>query len=207
MSNSERFWDRIAKNYDQRVNEGDEDGRQIIELSQNYLNPNSRVLDFACATGKFSFELAGLVGEIYGIDISSEMITIAKQIAKSQNLTNVHFSRATLEDTIYAAKSFDVIFAFNILHLLEEPQNGLQQLHQLLNPDGILLSATACMGKSSSFLGFILKPLSKLGLVPHINFFQPADVTNLISDLNFKILETKMVSASPANIFIAAQKS
>ena len=207
MSNSKKFWDRLAKNYDQGVDEGDHDGRRIIELTQKYLSPNKIVLDFACATGKFAFELADSAGEIYGIDSSSEMIRIAQSLADERHSTNLHFSQGIIDDIHHDENSIDVILAFNILHLLKEPQKDIQQFHQLLKPGGVLISATAAMGKGSSFLGLVLKPLSKLGLVPHINFFQPTDIEKLISTANFEILETEYISTSPTNFFVAAQKN
>ena len=207
MSNSKKFWDRMAKNYDQGVNEDDQDGRRIVGLTEKYLKLDSVVLDFGCATGKFSFELAHLVKELYGMDISSEMIRIAREIAHERNLTNLHFSQGTLDDIHLEKNSLDAIFAFNILHLLTEPHKSIQKFHQLLKPGGVLISATASLGKNGSILGFVLKPLSKLGLVPHINFFQTSEVEKLITAANFEILETQMISISPANIFLAARKN
>ena len=207
MSNKEKFWDRIAKNYDQGVDESDVDGHKIIELTKKYLQKNSIVLDYACATGKFAFELVEQVQEIHGIDLSSEMISIAQEMTRERNLENIYFSQGTLDDTHYKDESFDVVLALNIFHLLEDPAQATQKIHKLLKPGGVFISATAYMGNRRSFLGIALKPLSKLGLVPYINFFQPTDLEEIISAGNFTILEKEKISDSPVNIFITARKN
>lgn len=202
----ERFWDRIAKNYDTQVNEGDQAAIKILENINKYLQKDDIVLDYACATGKFTFEITDLVQEIQGIDISSEMISIANGIAEERDIDNVHFTKATLFDERNKKESFNVILAFNILHLLEEPQQVMQQINALLKPGGLFISATECMGKGNSFLQIVLWPLSKMGVVPFLNYFQPSDLEGLIANGNFEIIETEDLSTSSSNYYIAARK-
>ena len=119
-------------------------------------------------------EIAHCVREIKGMDISSKMIALAKQRAGAHGIENVVFSQATLFDPRCLPESYDVILAFNILHLLEDTPGILQRLHALLKPGGLLLSATACGGEKT-FTNFIqtllLWPLMKMGVIPYIRFF------------------------------------
>jgi len=206
MDNKEKFWNRIAKNYDQQVNADDQTAIKTIEHTKKYLRPSDIVMDYACATGKFTFAIGDLVKEIHGIDIASEMIAVAKRIAGERNREHIHFAQKTLFDEGYHAGSFDVILAFNILHLLEDPQQVVVRVNELLKADGIFISATACLGKDRSLVRMILWPLSKLGIVPYINFFRPSEVDELIAHGNFEILETHALSPSPLNYFVAARK-
>ena len=55
---------------------------KIVEYTKKYLSGSEIVLDYGCATGTKTFELAGNVKEIQGIDISSKMIEIAAKKVK-----------------------------------------------------------------------------------------------------------------------------
>ena len=206
MNKKEKFWDRIAKNYDIQVNEDDQTAIKIIELTKKYLHKDDILLDFACATGKFTFEISDSVKEIHGIDISSEMIAIAKRNAEESNIDHVHFAQTTIFDERYKKESFNLILAFNILHLLEDPGPVMQRINELLKPGDVFISATACMGKSKSFLQLFLWPLSKIGIVPYLNFFKPSELEDLIVNAKFEITETETLTSSLMNYFIAAKK-
>ena len=69
----DKFWDLLAKNYD------DEVGEQTTKLTKKYLRKNDTVLDYGCARGAYTIALAGDVKEIRGIDISPKMIELAKK--------------------------------------------------------------------------------------------------------------------------------
>ena len=125
MNKSEKFWDRISKNYDKRAK--DKTYKKTLEITKKHLKSSDIVLDYACATGLYSIELAGNVKEIHGIDISSKMIETAKRKATK----NVNFEKATIFEK-YEKETFNVILAFNILHLLEEPQKVMQRINELL---------------------------------------------------------------------------
>ncbi|MHC4165050.1 MAG: class I SAM-dependent methyltransferase, partial [Planctomycetota bacterium] len=61
MRNPERFWDRIAKNYDKRSDKKRENLLKTIENIKRHLNPEDQVLDFACGTGEKALGVADRV--------------------------------------------------------------------------------------------------------------------------------------------------
>ena len=63
MGESERFWDRAAKSSEGKVNDGDEAAITIIDHTRKYLQPSDIVPDYACATGKYAFEITLKVPE------------------------------------------------------------------------------------------------------------------------------------------------
>ena len=91
MSKSERFWNRMAKQYGAEVGEDDQEALRTLDQTRKYLQADDLVLDYGCATGKFSFEIAPLVKEVRGIDISSEMIKEAERNAQERGLNNLQF--------------------------------------------------------------------------------------------------------------------
>lgn len=92
----------------------------VIQNAQKYLKSRDIVLDFGCATGTKTLELASGVKEIRGIDISSKMIEAAKRNAAERRVVNVDFEKTTIFSELFEKESFDVILALNVLHLLED---------------------------------------------------------------------------------------
>jgi 2-polyprenyl-3-methyl-5-hydroxy-6-metoxy-1,4-benzoquinol methylase len=66
MNKSEKFWDRIANQWDKRGNELDEISIKAIEITKKYLNKSDILLDYGCGIGTITNEIAPLVKEIHG---------------------------------------------------------------------------------------------------------------------------------------------
>jgi 2-polyprenyl-3-methyl-5-hydroxy-6-metoxy-1,4-benzoquinol methylase len=206
MSKSERFWDRTAKGCAGQVSEEDTEAITTLAHTRKYLHANDVVLDFGCATGKYAFEIAPSVKEVQGIDISGEMIAAAKRNAVEVNVVNVRFMQAEITDARLKDESFDVILAYNILHLVEDPPRVVEKIRELLKPGGVFISVTPCLGAGGSLLGALIKLLSFLRIVPGVHPFKPNDVETLISNARFDLLETQTLSGSTSNIFLAGRK-
>lgn len=206
MSKSEQFWDKQAERFAQEGDGDDATFNTAVALSQKYLNQSDIVLDFGCATGSLAFAIAGQVQTVEGVDISSKMIAFAQQKAAQRQLANVHFAQATILNMPYAAESFDVILAFNVLHLLEEAQSALRSMNQLLKPDGLFISTTPCLGEKGVLFTAVFSLMSKTGLAPQITKFKSAELQNLISSNGFQIEERKIVSPEYSETLLVARK-
>ena len=146
MNKSEKFWDRSAKRYENMGIKWEQIYNKAVENTKKHLNNNDVILDFACGAGIITVQLAEQVKEVQAIDISSKMIEVAKRIATDRKVENIHFLKTTIFDKKFDKESFDVITAFNILHLLEDLDGTSQQINHLLKPGGLLISETPCFG-------------------------------------------------------------
>lgn len=207
---SESMWDKLAKNWDTPgVSLGENDIR-IIGKTKKYLNTNSIILDYGCATGSIAMEMAGMVKEVRGIDISSKMIEIANRKADGRKIKNTDFMKATIFDECLEKESFDLILASSILHLAENSTQVLGRIHQLLKPGGVFISATPCLGEKkfvSTLLNIPVFLLSHIGLLPHIIFYSTSRLAASIMNENFQISEIENLSIHPiTECFIVARK-
>ncbi len=162
MDRAERFWDNRAERFDERSPQFQQTYLRTLENTKKHLNGGDLVLDYGCGTGNFALDLAGHVKEIRGIDLSSKMIAAAMRKAVEHQTENVHFTHATLFDDGSAPESFDVVLAFNILHLVEDPPQVMHKIHELLRSGGLLVSSTPCLGENMSFFSFLIRILGKL---------------------------------------------
>jgi len=158
MYKDEKFWDRIASKFD-RIEKNDISYKIFIEKAREYIKADDAILDFGCGTGLICNEIAQNVRIIHAIDISANMLEISKNKAKECNIQNIEFARTTIFDEKIKVGSLDAIIAFNILHLLNEPQKHFQRLSQILKPGGLIISSTPCMSEAP-ILNRIIKTFS-----------------------------------------------
>lgn len=207
MKKPDKFWDKLARGYDNQVKKRYEKTyHDTIEMSRKYLDPNYIVLDFACGTGITTIELSENVKKIYAIDISEKMIEVAKQKAISKNITNVEFMITDLFDPHLNDTKYNVVLAFNILYFVDDIDKVLIRIKELLLPSGLFISATDCLGEKRSFLTAVNLLVSKLGLIPSIKKYSITGLEESIKRNEFKIIETKNLYDNPPNYFIVAKE-
>jgi len=168
-------------------------------------------MDYGCGTGTASCEFSSQVKEIQGIDISSEMIRIAKEKAVVSKIDNVHFEKADLFEDKFQNESFDVILAFNMLHTVPNPQNVVYRINDLLKPDGIFISVTPCLGQKMSFLVNLqiqlVRILCKFGVIPiPIRRIKSSDIDILLAKGEFEAIESEEIFKGASSYFVAAKK-
>ena len=206
MDKYERFWDNQAKEYDKNEGRFQQIYTKTVTKTQKYLQSGDIVFDFGCGTGLITNEIAGYVKEIEAIDISSKMITVARIKASERNIQNINYLHTNIFDSHFASNPFNVVTAFNILHLLENPVEVLRRINELLIPKGLFISATASMGEKKSLKSLLLSILSSLGIIPYIKNYKLSDLKEMIVNADFHIIETESLQQNPANFFIVAMK-
>jgi 2-polyprenyl-3-methyl-5-hydroxy-6-metoxy-1,4-benzoquinol methylase len=206
MNEPEKFWNRMAGQFDKRSKHFEQSHIKTIENTKKHLKNSDVVLDYGCATGTIAFEIAAGVKMIHGIDFSFRMIDLAKRKADECKIENVDFTKATIFDERYQRESFDVILALNILHLVEDADKAMQRINELLKPGGLLISATATMGELKTFVNIIILFLIKTGLAPKIKFFRIPELENLIINGDFQIIEAESLNKNKTEYFIVAKK-
>ena len=184
INQTERFWNKQSIKFEKLVNKDEQSFIKIIENTRKYLTDSDKVLDFACGIGTSSIQMIDHVKEIQAIDISSGMIEVARKRLNKLPNKNIDFIHATLFDEQFKSESFDVITAFNILHLLENPKIAIHRIHDLLKPSGIFISSSAFLGEKSTFR-FVFYLISKFGIVPHLKLLKIEAFEKLVISENF----------------------
>jgi ubiquinone/menaquinone biosynthesis C-methylase UbiE len=206
MNNSAKFWDRTSSSYDSRSSKYSDTYKKMVANSKKYLKESDNVFELACGTGNITVDLASSVKQIEAIDISKGMLDIARKKTLEQNIENVNFNQTDIFDSNYKKESFDVLMAFNVLHLMSNTKEVITRINYLLKSGGIFISSTACLKGKIPFLSRIFRILGKIGLLPFIKSLDNNEFKDLISDCNFNILEYENLSQEPPNIFIIAKK-
>lgn len=99
-------------------------------------NNTFRILDIGCGTGEFALKLKehGKDINIFGIDISTEMIQIAK--AKTKINRNIDFRVGDVEKMPYDNNYFDYITCAHSFHHYPNKRKAIREMFRVLKGNG-----------------------------------------------------------------------
>ncbi len=108
--------------------------RDSIEIiSKN----NFSALDVSCGTGEGLLILRKKTnGKIAGVDLSEEMLKIAKQKFSGKN---IELKKASVDDIPYKDESFDVVLSTEAFHHYPNPENAVKEMIRVLKKGGELI--------------------------------------------------------------------
>jgi len=159
-----KFWNSKARGYDKIVNKF---FLKIYEIViENLIQDTSqsqKLLEVATGTGILAIQLSSHVSHVTAVDISPEMLQVAKEKVSKDKINNIDFRIADVCNLEFADKSFDTIVASNVLHLLFQPELALQELRRVLSDSGRIIIPTFCHGANlkSRILSGILSLLGQ----------------------------------------------
>ncbi len=211
MNKSQTFWDKASKNYDKTEERFEYIHSKCRDNTRKHLSSEDIVLDYGCGTGTTTCEFAGLAKEIHAIDTSSKMIELAKQKALAISIENAHFVQTDIFDNRYQKESFDVILAFNMLHTVGNVDDVMRRIHDLLKPNGKMISVTPCLKEKMSFgVGVqiqLVRLLTKTGIIPiSIRRLRSFELDDLIASVGFQTIEAEKISKGATSYFVVARK-
>jgi len=204
MSRSTKFWDRMAKGYARRPVADEASYRKKLEITRGYVKPDMAVLEFGCGTGSTAIAHAAYVNHIQAIDLSANMLEIARSKAADAGVSNVTFQQASIDAFEAPDDSFDAILGLSILHLLTDRNAAIAKVYRMLKPRGIFVSSTVCLGDSMKWLKPIAPTICRLfGLV--IRVLTSADLLRSLTEAGFTI-EQEWQPGPKKAVFIVAKK-
>ncbi len=173
MSTTQKDFDRIAL--------VSEDGATHNDHYHNFLLrhlPSNchDVLEIGCGTGGFARRLAERSEHVLAIDLSPEMIRLARE--RSAQFPNIEFQLADVRELPFPIASFDCIASIATLHHLPFPEI-LLKMKAALKPGGALLVLDLFepAGSSDSLLNLLALPVSAtLRLIRYGRLLPPPEV-------------------------------
>ena len=194
----------MAKGYARRPVADEASYRKKLEITRGYVKPDMAVLEFGCGTGSTAIAHAAYVNHIQAIDLSANMLEIARSKAADAGVSNVTFQQASIDAFEAPDESFDAILGLSILHLLTDRNAAIAKVYRMLKPGGIFVSSTVCLGDSMKWLKPIAPTIGRLfGLV--IRVLTSADLLRSLTEAGFTI-EQEWQPGPKKAVFIVAKK-
>lgn len=103
------------------------------------LEPGERVLDLGSGGGidvLLSARRVGETGFAYGVDMTDEMLDLARANAAEAGVPNVEFLKGTIEDVPLPDASVDVVISNCVVNLSTDKPAVLAEMHRVLAPGG-----------------------------------------------------------------------
>lgn len=184
MENQEKVWDNIAQEWHEFKQS------KPLHTIEYLKDKTGKVLDLGSGSGRNLTQIPN--GKMYLVDFSSEMIRLAKQKAKAENI-EAEFEVADLSKLPYGNNFFDSAIAVSSLHCIEGEENrkkAISELFRVLKPNA---TAEITVWNKDS------KPFAKAGKEKMVAWrekgkryyylFEQNEIHQMFENAGFKILE------------------
>ena len=105
------------------------------------IRPGETVLDLGSGGGidvLLSAKRVGLTGKVYGLDMTDEMLALARDNQRKAGVENVEFLQGAIEQIPLPDRSVDVIISNCVVNLSGEKERVLDEAFRVLRPGGRL---------------------------------------------------------------------
>lgn len=186
---SKIIFDKHAKKYDETIIYKNPRNNYEIMLKKLDLVEGSSILDVGCGTGGMLKLITDKYQNIkaYGIDLSDEMIKIARK--KLSN--DVKLSVGDSECLPFLDNNFDVIICMESFHHYPNPSSVLQEFKRVLKPNGILLICDMWrIFPIRNIMSFFMKFLN----TGDVKIYSKKEIIDFINNAGFINVEYEQIS-------------
>jgi len=139
----EKFYDNIAIYYDEKWWYNNPDSRHVkifaSEIIYSHILPEKFVLDVGCGTCDTPIKLSSKDCKIIGLDISSNMLAIAKEKIPESYRNEISLVKGNAEKLPFDDDQFDYVISDFTLNYVDNPKTAMDEMLRVLKKDGRLL--------------------------------------------------------------------
>ena len=129
------YWAAHAEHFDRSVA-----AYHLPFLAAAAIGRREQVLDIGCGTGQTTRDAArrAPAGGTLGVDLSSEMIAVARRLAVAEDIPNTRFEQADAQIYPFAERSFDVVISRTGAMFFGDPPAAFANIARALRSGGRL---------------------------------------------------------------------
>lgn len=184
---TKKQWNKQATNWDERsISMWDHGSRKdIIPFFNKQASTDSSVIDIGCGSGYGSFKLKESGYNVTGIDLSEEMIELAKNHLGS----DVPLYVGSVGALPFKDESFDHALLINVIEWTENPIDALIEIKRILKKDGLL--CVGILGATAGPRAHSYQRLNKEEVV--MNTMMPWEFFQLAKENGFNLVEQHVI--------------
>jgi ubiquinone/menaquinone biosynthesis C-methylase UbiE len=185
-------------------------GRSDADLVAKYLRGGDVVLNIGCGVGRVEKYLAPRVREMWGVDISGEMIRRAG--TRLAGLPNVRLREVGNREFLssFDSASIDLVFSFLVLQHLEREDAFLylKDAHRVLKPGGRLLTQFPNLLSPEYTRAFLANADAWPRSPGRVRAYTEAEVRQVLATAGFEVTELWYGGHNdqPVEIYVAATR-
>ena len=155
-------------------------GKQAIALMQ--VSMDGRVLDVGCGSGWATRLLAesAVNGRVTGIDISDEMVNLARESSRSH--PNTDFEVASAEQLPFPDNEFTQAFSMESLYYYRNIPKALKEIQRVLKPGGSFFAVVDLYRENQAthqWIDTLKVPVELLSIADYRSLFIDAGFVNI----------------------------
>jgi ubiquinone/menaquinone biosynthesis C-methylase UbiE len=194
----ENGYDRIASNYNgfRRISVN----KHELDSFVNHLPRPSTVLDIGCGTGLIAKFLSDRGISVTGIDISKNMLSLARSISPNSKFYKMDMTRMR-----FAENNFDgVVALYSIIHVPRKYHERIfKKINRMIKPNGIALLSVG----GSNLENFIDNNWMNWGGKLYWSHFDKETNLRLVEKAGFKVISCRLSGEKgDKHSFILARK-
>lgn len=117
-------------------------GTRAYTEYKKWININDiSILDAGFGSGRFCIALARDFpkSEIYGIDISPDLVDASNKVASNQNLKNIHFKKDDIFNLSFPDNHFDVVFNEGVIEHFKNHEDAFKEMYRVTKKGGTII--------------------------------------------------------------------
>ena len=149
---------------------------------------SGRVLEVGAGTGRFLRTLREYRPDLdaYACDFVKDGLSTAHELDPS-----IHLAQADFTALPYRDETFDIVLVFDVLEHLNDPEQGLRELHRVLAPGGLIHALVPCEGQPATLHWAMWKLNMNSDLkkrhVGHVQRFTHGSLDRMLTEHGFHV--------------------
>lgn len=137
---ADEYFSRVADDWDKlRALHYSEADIEKAVLAAAGAGPFELVIDFGTGTGRMLTLFAGKARRVEGIDLSHQMLTVARSKLQEVGAGNASVRHGDATATPYPDDCASLVIIHQVLHFLDDPARALNEAARVLKPGGKLV--------------------------------------------------------------------
>ena len=192
-------YDLVAKHYAEKfVHELDQKpfDRELLDRFAERLSDRGRVCDLGCGPGHVALYLQARGLDVFGIDLSPQMIELARRLNPGIAFEQGDMLALGLPDSCLAG----VMAFYSLIHTARSAiPDALNEMNRVLAPDGVVLVAVHGGESEIHADEFLGRPVSI-----DVTLFEPAEIAAYLESAGFRVDE--VLSRDPYDFEFQSQR-
>ncbi|MFH0735377.1 MAG: class I SAM-dependent methyltransferase [bacterium] len=191
-----RFYDLfIAPNQD-----------KLFKQIKNLIEPNSKVIDVGCGTGRFSFSAAEKCTSILGIDLSKRNIEQANHSLAKQHNNKISFQHKSISEIIFEKEEhFNYAVMTYVIHEVNEDER-IKLLNEIFLIADKIIIGDYLVPKPNGFWGLLNEVVEFVAGNEHYrnykNFTANGGIIGLVNKAGFRFISEIKNQPSTSHLVI-----
>lgn len=181
-----------------------------IDTDNNQPFQGLQVLDIGCGGGILSESMAKRGAVVHGVDVSEGNIATARMHANSQSL-QINYEYLSAEQLVTREQRYDIVLNMEVVEHVSDLAGFMRACNTLVNPGGLQFVSTINRNPIAWLIAvfgaeYVLRWLPR-GTHQYSKLVKPAQLSDLLQQDNFQILERTGVRVNPFTRQMSATKS